>query len=298
MLVGSALIVIVLATLPTQAPAEPAPAASPASPAPASPAPASASASMCKAAVLDLTPGESVTVERARSLTEVVTAEVGLHLGCTVLSRAEIKALVSFEVERQLSGCDTSSCLGEIGDALGVDRLVIGTISRIDSRSLVSLRLVDMTNMQVLRRVTDSYEGEDKDALRWIGWLARRLAVPDEAAAGPRPVVDKPMVLERRATVWRALAWTGVGTGAGALVVAGALGGAALGISSALPSMKTARVANRAQIEGIEETGPWLAGGANLGLYIGAGLALVGAGLFFLPGEQLVETAATPEARR
>jgi hypothetical protein len=279
--------------------------AAPASAAPASAAPASdvsagdgaASAPTgrpCKAAVLDLTPGEGVTLERAQSLTEVVTGEVGAHLGCTVLSRAEIKALVSFEVERQLSGCDTSGCLAEIGDALGVDQLVLGTMSRIDSRSLVSLRLVDMHTMQVRRRVTDSYEGEDKDALRWIGWLARRLAMPDEADAGPRPEVDKPTVLERRATLWRTLAWTGVGTGAGVLVVGGALGAAALGISGALPAMKTARGANRSQIESLEEAGPWLAGGANLGLYVGAGLLAVGGALFFFPGEELVEH----EARR
>lgn len=248
----------------------------------------------CKAAVLDLAPGEGVTVERAQSFTEIVTSEIGAQLKtdgvvCSVLSRAEIRALVSFEVERQLSGCDASSCLSEIGDALGVDRVVLGSFSRIESRSLVSLRLVDMTSMEVVKRVTDSFEGDDRDAVRWIAWLAKRLALDDEADAGPRPVVDKPRVVERRATLWRSLAWTGVLGGGGALVVAGALGGAALGVSASLPATKSARTVNRAQVESLEEAGPWLAGGANLGLYVGAGLVVIGGALFFAPGEELVE---------
>jgi hypothetical protein len=243
--------------------------------------------------VLDLQPGEGVTLERARALTEVVTTEVARHLladsgGCTVLSRAEIQALVSFEAEREMAGCDTTSCLGEIGDALGVDRVVLGTIARVDDRTLVSLRLVNMKTMVVQRRVTDSFVGRDDDALPWIAWLATRVSVDDEASAGVRPVVDAPTVVERKATVWRALAWTGVGTGAGVLVVAGALGGAALGISAALPSIKTARTTDRAQIEGLEGDGPWLAGGANLGLYLGVGLVVVGGALFFAPGDELV----------
>ena len=81
----------------------------------------------CKVAVLDLAPGEGVTVERARSFTEVVTSEIGarLHSGgavCSVLSRAEIRALLSFEVERQLSGCDASSCHGVRGSGNGPGR--------------------------------------------------------------------------------------------------------------------------------------------------------------------------------
>lgn len=268
-------------------------------PPPTSDAPAASAASArCKAAVLDLAPGEGVSVERARSFTEVITSEVGAHLPCSVLSRSEIRALVSFEVERQLSGCDASSCLSEIGDALGVDRVVLGTFSRIADdegergRSLVSLRLVDMTSMEVLRRVTDSFEGDDKDAVKWVAWLARRLAMEDEALAGERPVVDKPRVVERQATLWRTLAWTGVIGGAAVLALGGGLGAAAYGVSSSLPGQKSARSPNRAQIESLEEAGPWLAGGANLGLYVGAGLVVVGAGLFFAPGEELVEVDA------
>ncbi len=265
-----------------------APAAPP--PAPATAVVTGAAAPSCRAAVLDLAPGEGVTVERAASLSEVVVGEVGASLrGCSVVSRSELRALVSFETERQLSGCDSEGCLAEVGEALGVDRLVIGTVARVDTRTLVALRLVDMRDLRVLRRVTDSFDGPAGDALAWVAWLARRLVLDDESAAGPRPVADRRHVVERRMSVPRVLAWTGVGVGGALLVTSAGLGGATWALSGALPAMKTARGADREQIEGLEATGPWLAGGANLALYAGATLAIVGGGLFLVPGDETVE---------
>ncbi len=272
--------------------AQPAGADGPVAPAGAVTEPAPAPSPSCRAAVLDLAAGEGVTAERAASLSEVVVGEVGTHLaGCSVVSRSELRALVSFEIERQLSGCDSDSCLAEIGEALGVDRLVIGTVSRVDARTLVALRLVDMRDLRVLRRVTDSFEGPAGDALSWVGWLARRLVLDDEAGAGPRPVTDRRVLVERRMSTARALAWAGVGVGGALLVTSAALGGATWAVSGALPSMKTARGADRDSIEGLEATGPWLAGGANLALYLGAALGVTGGALFFFPGDETVEVA-------
>lgn len=243
----------------------------------------------CRAAVLDLAAGEGITVERARSLTEVVTGEVGTHLDCAVLSRAEIEALMDFEVGRQAGGCDTDSCIAELGEALGVSRLVLGTVQRVDDDVLVSLRLVDMETMRVLRRVTDATRRDDA-LLPFVGWLARRLVLSD-AAAGERPV-DETRVVQRRPSGWRLGAWTGVVGGAVVLGLAGTSGLSSLGVNEALTGVKTARVVDASRVAALEEAGPWLAGGANLGLYVGAGLVVVGGALFFLPGEELVEEPA------
>ena len=56
-----------------------------------------------------------------------------------------------------------------------------------------------------------------------------------------------------------------------------------------LPSLKSARGTDRGQVANLEEVGPWLAGGANLGMYVAAGLGVAGAVLFFFPGEDMVE---------
>lgn len=255
----------------------------------ASPASPSPTATTCRAAVLDLAPGEGITLERARALTEVVTTEVGAHLDCAVLSRAEIEAMMNFEVGRQAGGCDTDSCLTELGEALGVSRLVIGTIQMVGDDTLISLRLVDMQSARVLQRVTDATRHDDA-LLPFVGWLARRLIVGD-TAAGERPVEDV-RVVQRQMSGWRIGAWTGLVGGGAVLGLAGVAGLLSLGANEALTGLKTARVTDASRVEAIEQAGPWLAGGANLGLYVGAALVVVGGALFFLPGEQLVEEPA------
>lgn len=241
----------------------------------------------CRAAVLDLQHGPGVTADRAQALSEIVTSEVGAHLDCSVVSRREIQALMDFEAQRQMAGCDSESCLSEIGAALGVSRLVLGTMQVVDGKTLVSLRLVDMHDMRVLRRVTDATRHGDS-LLPFVGWLTRRLILGDDAA-GPRPV-DDTRVLERQMTLWRGLSLTSLALAGGAGVLGGAAGVGYFALEQATPQMKVARGANRAQIEGAESYGPWLAGGANLGLYLSVGLAVVGGALFFLPGDELVET--------
>ena len=66
-----------------------------------------------------------------------------------------------------------------------------------------------------------------------------------------------------------------------------------VGTAEALPSLKSARGADAGRIAQLEAAGPWLAGGANLGLYVGAGLVVVGAALFFVPD---TATDAGPDA--
>jgi TolB-like protein len=248
----------------------------------------------CKAAVLDLQAQGGISKERAQVLTDVIASAVRGPLQCTVLSRTDIRALVSFEEEKQLAGCDKESCIAEIGDALGVDRLVIGSIARIDERVVISLRLVDMHEMRVLESVTDSYIGPDAGAVPFTQWLARRLVVGDDEA-GPRPNVDSRLVVEKQMTIWRVLSFTGIGLAGLAGVVSLGAGVSTWGIEQALPQQKTARGANRKQIEDLEALGPVLAGTSNIALYACGVLAIAGGALFFAPSEELVEVNA-PES--
>jgi len=251
----------------------------------AAPSAASPTAPTCRAAVLDLVHGDGVTQERARALTEVVTGEVGAHLladrgGCAVLSRAEIESLVRFEVERQVAGCDSDGCLAELGDALGVSKLVTGSVQKVDDDVVVSLRVIDMATMHVERRVTDSAASSEA-LVPFVRWVAQRLTRGD-TAAGPRPTSSISQLANQQSP-WTTAAWATVGVGGATLVLAGLSGAGAFGVQEALPALKTARDADAARVRQLEEAGPWLAGGANLGLYVSGALIVVGGALFFVP---------------
>lgn len=246
----------------------------------AAPVPVSAETEDCQLAVFDLDIGEGVTVERAHALGEVVTDAVADALpGCHVLARAELRAMVSVETERQLGGCDRDSCLAEVGAALGVDRAIMGSASVVDDALVLTLRLVDLSQARVEGRESDASRA---DAVVFARWLATRLVAGD--AAGPRPV--EPPLEDAPRSVWRTLAWTGVGVGSGLAVISAGLGGATLAVAQTSTSLKSTRGTPARDVDAVDAAGPWLAGGANLALYLAAGSLVTGVALMFAPATE------------
>src|SRR5688572_28936372 len=83
-------------------------------------------ASKTKVAVLDLK-AVGLEADKAQALQtalgSVLSAETA-RLGHQVISMADIAAMLAFEKQRYLLGCDEASCLAEIGGALGVDLML------------------------------------------------------------------------------------------------------------------------------------------------------------------------------
>jgi TolB-like protein len=243
---------------------------------------AMASPTDCQLAVFDVEAGEGVSAERAAALGDVITAAVSDAVPeCHVLARAELRAMVSVETERQLGGCNVDSCLAEVGEALGVERAVMGSVAVVDESLVISLRLVDLSAARVDARASDSTRG---DAVAFTRWLASKLMKGE--AAGARPA--EPATQDAPQSIWRTLAWTGIGVSAGALVVSGVLGGATLGVAAGSTSLKSSRGTAVRDVDSLDAVGPWLAGGSNVALYVAAGAVIVGGALFFAPATEEV----------
>lgn len=105
-----------------------------------------------KLAVLDLR-DKGVGASTAENLTDVLTVSLN-ELGVfDVLSRADIQQMIAFEQEKQLVGCESdTSCLAEIGGALGVALLVNGSVGQVGSGFIINLALTDAKSAKVLAR--------------------------------------------------------------------------------------------------------------------------------------------------
>jgi TolB-like protein len=125
---------------------------------------AAAAAPKAKVAVMDVKNVQGVPEGTATILTDIVVSEVARY-GMEVVSKADIAAIVGFEKEKTLLGCsDDSSCLAEIGGALGVDYMLTGQVGQIGSRFRISLILVDVKKGKVAGRAAD-YCDRNEDAL-------------------------------------------------------------------------------------------------------------------------------------
>ncbi len=86
-----------------------------------------------------------------QSVTDILTAELS-ELGVfEVLSKEDLKAVLSFEAQKQVLGCSDTDCLAEISGALGVANLVSGSVGKVAEEYILSLRLTDRLGNELAR---------------------------------------------------------------------------------------------------------------------------------------------------
>lgn len=117
-----------------------------------------------KLAVVRLTPRGGIADQTAVLLTEALVAELRRQPGTTVLSDADIAAAIGLERQKQLLGCtDDSACLTEIGGALGVDRLVHGSIGRVGESLVVTITSIDPGSSRAMASVSERLRGSSDE---------------------------------------------------------------------------------------------------------------------------------------
>jgi TolB-like protein len=117
-----------------------------ATPAPAAaPAPAAPAASGEKSvAVLDLSASGDVPAGLTATVGQAMASHGTTLPGFKVLSKDDIRRVLSFEQERQLLGCADEQCVVNLGAALGADWIVTGNLGKLGEKFLISVRVVDL----------------------------------------------------------------------------------------------------------------------------------------------------------
>jgi hypothetical protein len=96
-----------------------------------------------KIALLRLTPLGDVDPKTAAVLTEALAGELRKRAGLSVMTESDISALLGVEKTKTMLGCTDTGCIAEVGGALGVDRVVHGSIGRVGASLLVNLTSLD-----------------------------------------------------------------------------------------------------------------------------------------------------------
>jgi hypothetical protein len=97
----------------------------------------------------------------ARALTSVVASRID-ERGGRVITRADMKAMLTFEKERQTAGCAESDCMADLAGALGVKYVVNGELEQVGNTWVLTLSLFEGA---VVRRFSDRVATNDDQAL-------------------------------------------------------------------------------------------------------------------------------------
>lgn len=110
----------------------------------------------------------------------------------TVIGMDDIEAIIGFERQKDLLGCDDVSCFADIGGALGADRLIQVKIALAGDMWAMTAKLINSSEARVEARVTRMVEGDASALLKDIPNLIAKLfgddGVPGPAAAGSATV--------------------------------------------------------------------------------------------------------------
>lgn len=183
-----ALVAAVGGAKPVKRPAAPTPVACP-EPPPVPPAPVRSEPEVVRVMLPDLDVAPRHAAARD-ALGQIVAEEAGRVHGYQLLSAAEVRAVVDQEANKQLAGCDETSCLAELAEALDAELVVSGRISETpDGASLVSLTLVNARAIVVVNRVNVVWRGPENRLPDVVRTSAQRLLLPGKQRAPGAVVV-------------------------------------------------------------------------------------------------------------
>jgi hypothetical protein len=168
---------------------------------------------MQKLVLLDLS-AKGVPKDTAQTLSEIMLSRIRETApGVTVIGQSEIEAMLALEAQKDLLGCsDETSCLAEIGGALGADHLVNGSIGKLGSVFLINMKLLNTVEARVVNHVSERIDGGEELLIEAVDQLAANLVDTDKPtnqayitinetgllrvdgqSAGMAPVIKKPL---------------------------------------------------------------------------------------------------------
>jgi TolB-like protein len=180
----------------------------------------------CKIVVLNLV-GRALPptdTELPAILTETLASEVGVVSGCDVVSQTDIVAMLDYEKQKAVCTDGSDSCLAEIGQALGAERVVAGTVGKLGAEYVISARLMNVKKGQVEQRM-EAPAGARPEALRRAAKNAGRRLFGAADLPADAKIDDSPIAKGDEGGGSSALFWVG-GVTAGVGVVALGVGGA------------------------------------------------------------------------
>jgi hypothetical protein len=138
----------------------------------------------------------------SRVLVAAIADTLAQDLRLRVLTSRDVHDLISLAAEQQLSGCDSSSCVSEVADALGASTVVFADVARLGGDVVLSLRLFDAATGETLARQTA--RAPSTTELERAAPAAARALIAD--LASPRTLLDRPLVIAGGAVAVAAVA--------------------------------------------------------------------------------------------
>ncbi|MBI5526165.1 MAG: hypothetical protein HY897_07505 [Deltaproteobacteria bacterium] len=82
-------------------------------------------------------------------LTDTVLSMLNRLPDTRVIGSKEIDAMLNYEQKKQMTGCNDASCAVALGGALGVDKILMGSVGRLGETHILDMKLIDIRTAHI-----------------------------------------------------------------------------------------------------------------------------------------------------
>lgn len=110
-------------------------------------------------AVLDLDNRSEFTADEIKLFTDRINAEIANYDDFIVVERQQINAILNEQGFQQSGACNNQECLIEVGQLLSVQKIIGGSIGKMENIFPVSLKIIDVTTGKIDAQIVRDCKG-------------------------------------------------------------------------------------------------------------------------------------------
>ena len=126
-------------------------------------------------AVINLKSSSGVAAGEAELISDRLRGELFNTGKVNVMERDQMQEILKEQGFQQSGACSNEACMVEIGQLLGVEQLVTGSLGKVGSMFLVNLRIIDVKTAKITKVVSKDVKGSIEDVVGELGPIAAEL---------------------------------------------------------------------------------------------------------------------------
>jgi TolB-like protein len=125
-----------------------------------------------------------LTESEALTLSDVLRARLMETGKFKVMERGEMETILKEQAFQQSGACNEEACMVEMGQLLGIEQILAGSIGRVGKAFSISVRIISVQSGEIIRSISHSYTGPIENL------LTSEITVVAKQIAGIQPVIE------------------------------------------------------------------------------------------------------------
>jgi|WetSurMetagenome_2_1015567.scaffolds.fasta_scaffold00209_27 TolB-like protein len=149
-------------------------------------------------AIINMKNASGVSAGETEVITDRLRGELFNTGKVNVMERDQMLEILKEQGFQQSGACTNEACMVEIGQLLGVEQLITGSLGKVGSMFLVNLRVIDVKTAKIMKVVSVDIRGDIDEVVSKLPDIAAQLVAQE---APVQPVPPPPAAIEKKEDV-------------------------------------------------------------------------------------------------